>query len=36
ANHALLFDINHEDRWQQASRSLGFEAWQLSTQAGHA
>lgn len=36
ADHALLFDVKHEDRWPQASRSLGFDAWQLSSQAGHA
>lgn len=36
ADHALLFDIKHEDRWHQASRALGFDAWQLSSQAGHA
>lgn len=36
ATNALLFDVKHEDRWPQASRSLGFDAWQLSAQAGHA
>lgn len=36
ADHTLLFDVKHEDRWPQASRSLGFDAWQLSAQAGHA
>lgn len=36
ADHALLFDVKHEDRWPQASRSLGFDVWQLSTQIGHA
>lgn len=36
ATHALLFDVKHEDRWPQASRSLGFDAWQVSAQAGHA
>lgn len=36
ATHELLFEIPHEDRWPQASRALGFDAWQLSTQIGHA
>ncbi|WP_249554477.1 YqgE/AlgH family protein [Shewanella sp. 10B] len=36
ADQALLFDVKHENRWQQASRALGFDAWQLSSQAGHA
>jgi putative transcriptional regulator len=36
ATNALLFDIKHEDRWPQASRALGFDAWQVSAQAGHA
>ncbi|QSX41747.1 YqgE/AlgH family protein [Shewanella cyperi] len=36
ANSALLFGAPHEDRWQQASRALGFEPWQISNQTGHA
>ena len=36
ATNALLFDIKQEDRWPQASRALGFDAWQVSAQAGHA
>ncbi|MGL5392957.1 MAG: YqgE/AlgH family protein [Shewanella sp.] len=36
ANHQLLFDVKHDERWPQASRALGFDAWQLSSQVGHA
>ncbi|ACJ30291.1 Conserved hypothetical protein [Shewanella piezotolerans WP3] len=32
----LLFDIEHEERWQLAAESLGFDIWQLSNLAGHA
>lgn len=35
ATHELLFKTQHEQRWQQATESLGFDIWQLSNQAGH-
>lgn len=36
ADQQTLFHLAHELRWQQASRSLGFDTWQLSSQTGHA
>ncbi|MCH4295541.1 YqgE/AlgH family protein [Shewanella sp. 3B26] len=36
ASDEILFALPHEDRWQQASKSLGFELWQVSSQTGHA
>ncbi len=36
ATKELLFDIGFNDRWQQATESLGFDIWQLSNQSGHA
>ncbi|EDQ01781.1 YqgE/AlgH family protein [Shewanella benthica] len=36
ASTALLFDVKHEERWQTATESLGFDIWQLSNQSGHA
>ena len=36
ASRELLFDVKHEDRWHQATRSLGFDLWQMSSQTGHA
>lgn len=36
ASDEILFAIPHEDRWNQASKALGFELWQVSNQAGHA
>lgn len=36
ATKELLFDIGFDDRWQQATESLGFDIWQLSNQTGHA
>lgn len=36
ATPELLFDVEHEQRWQQATESLGFDIWQLSNLAGHA
>ncbi|GGJ02360.1 UPF0301 protein [Shewanella hanedai] len=36
ATKELLFDISFDDRWQQATESLGFDIWQLSSQTGHA
>ncbi|GIU40827.1 YqgE/AlgH family protein [Shewanella colwelliana] len=34
--HELLFDTQHDERWQAATKSLGFDVWQLSSQTGHA
>ncbi|MGB0894757.1 MAG: YqgE/AlgH family protein [Parashewanella sp.] len=31
----LLFNVVPEERWQQASKALGFESWQISSQIGH-
>ncbi|MCL1138974.1 YqgE/AlgH family protein [Shewanella pneumatophori] len=36
ATAELLFDVDHDARWQQATESLGFDIWQLSNLAGHA
>lgn len=36
ATPRLLFDVECDQRWQQASRSLGFDAWQMPDQIGHA
>ncbi|RTR34591.1 YqgE/AlgH family protein [Shewanella atlantica] len=36
ATAELLFSTEYEDRWQQATESLGFDIWQLSNQTGHA
>lgn len=36
ASHTLLFDTDYELRWQHATQPLGFDAWQLSSQMGHA
>lgn len=36
AEHNLLFDVDYDLRWQHATQPLGFDAWQLSTQMGHA
>ncbi|WP_372871063.1 YqgE/AlgH family protein [Shewanella sp.] len=36
ASDDILFALPHEDRWQQASKALGFELWQVSSQTGHA
>ncbi len=36
ADHTLLFDVDHDLRWQYATQPLGFDAWQLSNQIGHA
>lgn len=36
ATTELLFSTEYEDRWQQATESLGFDIWQLSNQTGHA
>ncbi|MBR9728215.1 YqgE/AlgH family protein [Shewanella intestini] len=36
ATPELLYHIDHDDLWQQATKALGFDIWQLTTQAGHA
>lgn len=36
ASQELLFSTKHDDRWQKATESLGFDIWQLSNQSGHA
>ncbi|WP_299793816.1 YqgE/AlgH family protein [uncultured Shewanella sp.] len=36
ATTELLFNTEYEERWQQATKSLGFDIWQLSNQTGHA
>ena len=36
ASHEIIFNVPFEDRWQQATRSLGFDVWQMSQQTGHA
>ncbi|MGS0679641.1 YqgE/AlgH family protein [Shewanella sp. 125m-7] len=36
ATPELLFEVEHEQRWQQATESLGFDIWQLSNLTGHA
>ncbi len=36
ANNTLLFDVDYDLRWQHATQPLGFDAWQLSNQIGHA
>ncbi len=36
ATAELLFSTEYEDRWQQATESLGFDICQLSNQTGHA
>ncbi|MCL1126549.1 YqgE/AlgH family protein [Shewanella surugensis] len=36
AQHTLLFDVDYDTRWQHATQPLGFDAWQLSNQMGHA
>ncbi|MGS0673520.1 YqgE/AlgH family protein [Shewanella sp. 0m-4] len=36
ATAELLFEVEHDERWQQATESLGFDIWQLSNLTGHA
>ncbi|MBO1271926.1 MAG: putative transcriptional regulator [Shewanella sp.] len=36
ATKALLFDTPFEERWEKATHSLGFDAWQMSGDIGHA
>jgi len=35
ADPKILFDTAIEDRWQQATKQLGFDIWQLTSQSGH-
>ncbi|MCH1925165.1 YqgE/AlgH family protein [Shewanella sp. C32] len=36
ATAELLFDTPYEERWEAATKSLGFDLWQMSTDVGHA
>lgn len=36
ATNDILFNTPYDDRWQQATRALGFDVWQMSQQPGHA
>ncbi|KFZ39267.1 hypothetical protein HR45_02445 [Shewanella mangrovi] len=36
ATAELLFDTPFEERWEKATKSLGFDLWQMSTDIGHA
>lgn len=36
ATNEIIFNVPFEDRWQQATRALGFDVWQMSHQTGHA
>ncbi|QLE84692.1 MULTISPECIES: YqgE/AlgH family protein [Shewanella] len=36
ASADILYSIAHDERWQQATQSLGFDVWQLSHQSGRA
>jgi len=35
ADPNILFNTAVEERWQQATKQLGFDIWQLTSQAGH-
>ncbi|MCL1078302.1 YqgE/AlgH family protein [Parashewanella spongiae] len=35
ATSKVLFDVEPAQRWQEASKILGFESWQVSSQVGH-
>jgi putative transcriptional regulator len=35
ADPNIIFDFKPEDRWQQATKQLGFDIWQLNSQIGH-
>lgn len=35
-NNAIVFDMTHEDKWERAIKSLGFDPSQLSEAAGNA
>lgn len=36
ATAELLFDVPFDERWEAATKSLGFDLWQMSTDVGHA
>ena len=36
ASPELLFNVDHEQLWQNATQTLGFNFWQMSSQVGHA
>ncbi|MBB1269277.1 YqgE/AlgH family protein [Shewanella sp. SR44-3] len=36
ANAELVFDLEHDELWTLATKELGFDIWQLSSQTGHA
>ena len=35
ADPNIIFDVEPDNRWQRATKQLGFEIWQLNSQAGH-
>jgi len=35
ADPNILFNTTIDDRWQQATKQLGFDIWQLTSQTGH-
>jgi len=35
ADPSILFDTPISDRWEQATKQLGFDIWQLTSQTGH-
>jgi putative transcriptional regulator len=35
ADPVIIFDVEPQERWQHATKQLGFEVWQLNSQAGH-
>ena len=36
ATPELLFQLDHKDLWEMATKKLGFDMWQISSQVGHA
>lgn len=36
ATPELVYDLDHEQLWQKATKQLGFDFWQLNGQVGHA
>lgn len=35
ADPHIIFDVKPDERWQQATKQLGFDVWQLNAQTGH-
>ena len=35
AQTQIIFDVKPQDRWQEATKQLGFDVWQLNSQIGH-